>query len=161
MYPPQFRRCKSNYELEFDYALLKLKRPIAYSKYLPIELACHQCLMEPYTLLEIFGFPANHKENYKPLDKFGKRYALRQYGLAKMNRIIKIDPSKFEIRYALSTLGGQSGTCVCADGRIVGIHISGGRALEQCNIGRLLTPDSLENIQKWIHMLDGKPITIL
>lgn len=78
------------------------------------------------TVLEIFGFP-DFDENYKPLDKFGKKFVLKQYGLARQNRIIYISPQIFTIAYALSTLAGQSGTCVFTENKIIGIHCGGGK----------------------------------
>jgi hypothetical protein len=43
-----------------------------------------------YICLEIFGYPY-HEENYKPLDKYGEKLKLCQYGLTKKSRLAFID----------------------------------------------------------------------
>jgi V8-like Glu-specific endopeptidase len=48
--------------------------------------------------------------------------------------------------YAVSTLPGQSGTAVCIGDKIIAIHVGGGKANEEFNVGRLISADLLQNL---------------
>jgi hypothetical protein len=61
----------------------------------------------------------------------------------------------------VSTLGGESGTAVCVDGRIIAIHNGSGKGNEEFNVGRLITSDLINNIKKWILELKADLCTIL
>jgi V8-like Glu-specific endopeptidase len=86
------------------------------------------------------------KDNYKPLDKYGERLVLNQYGISRKGRIIYAQPDIFTMAYALSTLSGQSGTPVCTGNKILAIHCGGGKSNEDFNVGRLITHDLLANL---------------
>jgi V8-like Glu-specific endopeptidase len=68
---------------------------------------------------------------------------LHQYGLARDNRIVSIEPEKFTISYAISTLPGQSGSPVCIGDKVIAIHNGGGKEYEHFNVGRIITIDLL------------------
>jgi hypothetical protein len=112
------------------------------------------------TFIEIFGFPGEIEDNYKPLDKFGRKFVLRQYGLARENRIKSITPETFTIAYAVSTLPGQSGTAVCTRDRIIAIHCGGGKKDEEFNVGRIITPELLSDLERWVKQLDAYPFAM-
>jgi V8-like Glu-specific endopeptidase len=57
-----------------------------------------------------------------------------------------IQPEKFMMAYAVSTLPGQSGTAVCIGNKIIAIHSGGGKANDEFNVGRLITADLLQNL---------------
>jgi hypothetical protein len=76
--------------------------------------------------VEINGYPDEYS-NYRPLDIYGKKIELLQYGQARSNRIIFIKPQQFIIAYAISTLPGESGSPVCVDNKIIAIHNGGGQ----------------------------------
>jgi V8-like Glu-specific endopeptidase len=60
------------------------------------------------------------------VDKSGEQIYLQQYGLSRKHRIISIQPHKFKIGYAITTLSGHSGSPVVAEDNIIAIHIGGG-----------------------------------
>lgn len=45
-YLPEFENCSSDARIKFDYALLKLKNPLPFDKYIPLSEVCEHCLME-------------------------------------------------------------------------------------------------------------------
>jgi V8-like Glu-specific endopeptidase len=59
---------------------------------------------------------------------------------------VHIQPEKSMVAYAVSTLGGQSGTAVCIGDKIIAIHVGGGKANEEFNVGRLISADLLQNL---------------
>jgi V8-like Glu-specific endopeptidase len=51
------------------------------------------------------------------------------------------------IKYAISTEGGHSGCPVVVDDKIIAIHNGGEK--DKFNMGRLITPDLINNLRKW------------
>ncbi len=113
--------------------------------------------MNNQTLLQIFGFPGNYEDNFKELDKFGEKFILKQYGIARKNRIVSIEPKDFKISYAMTTLSGQSGAPVWIQGNIIAIHCGAGNENELSNMGRLITSDLLINLDQLREKLNGSP----
>lgn len=87
-YPEEFKTCKPSVKLPHDFAIMKLKKPIRFDKYLPISQACSDCLIKNNAklMLQVFGFPSSYPPvhpdfgrpfkgnflSYNPQDKFGK-----------------------------------------------------------------------------------------
>lgn len=110
---------------EFDYAIMKLKKPVEFNNFLPLSLACSECLKRnnKQNFLKIIGFPCAYppdpqgncvsfKDNFKSYDLYGKKINIYQYGLVRNGRIIPDFDSQFKIGYGISTLPGQSGSPV-------------------------------------------------
>lgn len=68
-----------------------------------------------------------------------------------------MDQKEYKIGYEVNTRPGQSGCPVILDKKIIGIHNGGGKRGENFNIGRLVTCDLVENINKWCKELKGDP----
>lgn len=45
-YPEEFKTCPPSLQQSYDYAIMKLKRPVNFRKYLELEFACTQCLLK-------------------------------------------------------------------------------------------------------------------
>ena len=95
-YPREFETCSPSAQLSFDYAILKLKKPVELGEFLPLCLACGECLTRDNkkVMLRVFGFPRAYppsqhgnsspfEDNFKALDEYGNRIKLYQYGLAR------------------------------------------------------------------------------
>lgn len=91
------------------------------------------------TTLKIFGFPCAYppdhagtirffQGNFDPLDLYGKKIQLYQYGLVRKDRITMIDTASFKIGYGISTLPGQSGCPVVINDSIIAVHVGGFKA---------------------------------
>jgi V8-like Glu-specific endopeptidase len=74
---------------------------------------------------------------------------LNQYGMARKDRIVAIDPASFKIGYSISTLPGQSGSPVIAEGSIVAVHNGGGMGKDEFNIGRLFDAEMIVMLKIW------------
>jgi hypothetical protein len=161
----EYKTCPYEYSrLEYDYALLKLKKNIElpeYNTFLEVSLPCEICTKDKKEelSLDIFGFPY-YKSNYKPLDKEAKRMKLNQYGLTRKNRIVVFEPKNFKMGYQISTVVGQGGCPIVTEDRIIGIHIGSGLEKKQYNIGRILTTDLIRNLKLWCKELNGHEFTI-
>ena len=58
---------------------------------------------------------------------------------------------KGNIKYAISTNPGKSGTFICID-KIIDIHIAGE---ENYNIGRFTTPDFVTSVEMWAKKMNS------
>ena len=116
--------------------------------------------------LKVFGFPCAYppdafgnvrsfEDNFKPLDASGKRMKLYQYGLAREGRITVISAEQSKIGYEISTLPGQSGCPVVANGNYIAVHMGGDKA--QFNVGRIVDASFMNRLWKWREELNADP----
>jgi hypothetical protein len=56
------------------------------------------------------------------------------------------------IAYTISTLAGQSGCPLVSDNQVIGLHLAAGQS---ANIGRLITAEVIEDLEKWREVLKG------
>ena len=86
-YPEEFKACLPIAKLPYDYAIMRLKKPVAFDYFLPLSMVCQECLTRDNkkVQLKVFGFPcscppelrgknSSLEENFRPLDKDGKKY---------------------------------------------------------------------------------------
>ena len=84
--------------MKFDYAIMKLKKPVDFDQFLPITLLCPTCLANnPEQVLKIYGFPCayplapsdlpgyprSYKDNFFCVGEDDKKIRLYQYGLTR------------------------------------------------------------------------------
>lgn len=81
-------------------------------------------------MIELYGYPLGIGQNFQYLDKYGKKFRMKQYGLSRQNRIISYEPDRHKICYQISTLGGQSGSALIVDETIIAIHNGSGKYSE-------------------------------
>lgn len=69
-YPDEYKTCKSSAQVAYDYAIMKLKRPIKFDKYLSLSRACPKCLLKYNNniMLEIYGFPRKYPNDHPEHD---------------------------------------------------------------------------------------------
>ena len=129
-----------------DYALLKLKEPVAGAKdFAPLSESIGQINQKE---LIILGYPA--KDNYKPTTLQRKNFNVDQFGAAETGKVKEVLLEKGEIKHKISTLPGQSGAPIILDDqgkfKIVGIH-KGGIKEEQVNGGRIMTSELIATLE--------------
>lgn len=141
-----FKTCKNSNKLQYDYALIKIEpnptNPITNKLFLELRPPC-KCVMEKDPNLEL-QFYGNHE------DKTFPKLKLFPYNVTISGVILEVDPSNFEIAYAVISTLGKSGCPVVVGNQI--ISILNGEACkkeDKLNIGRLITPDLVQNIRAW------------
>ena len=73
---------------------------------------------------------------------------LYQYGLSREGRIAFVDALHLKIGYGITTLQGQGGCPVAANGSIIAVNV-GGEFGKDYNIGRIIDINFINNIWKW------------
>ena len=89
-----------------------------------------------------------------PQDKYGKKFKLNQYGLARQNRAAVIASLQFNIGYGISTVPGQSGSPVVDDNSIIAVHVGGADA-KQFNLGRIIDEGLIKRTAEWVMQIDA------
>lgn len=139
--------------LAFDYAVIKLKKPIEQDKYPSLLFLCQECLIDNKNLsLEVYGFP-QLQDNFKSADENEKINQLYQYGLSRRNCFATINKNSSRINNKISTGAGQSGCPVVIGDSTIAVHLGG--VNYKFNVGRMVDSTLINNVVKWRIGLNG------
>jgi V8-like Glu-specific endopeptidase len=112
-------------EVDYDYALLKLKEKVPVEDFLPLCYDYHGLDINSATELQIWGYPTGNKKYEQ--GHFGVTKRINQYGFCHSDRLVAIREAKGALVHQISTCQGEGGAPIlCGDKEsrlvIAGIH---------------------------------------